>query len=204
MTPQKQEEMEAALKHFMLSDEDLEIKCYKILDNERLINTILYLSNEGGNIFELERLTRIFGVLKDVLNTNIDQNFLYNLGKILKCMTSKKFKGRTPQETITKYYIDKDKLLANLELIILELEKKQKLIDEENAKYKKKPSSGKGGSIKNLYKKNAKSESEILAERQSKCFNHVHGEFTSNMDPYQIYNTSCRWNRWRYCWSFYS
>ncbi|MCQ2819796.1 MAG: LamG domain-containing protein, partial [archaeon] len=187
---QKEEDMKANLKEFMLMDEDNEIKCYKVLDNERFLNTILYLANDGESTYEEKRICKIFAVLRDVLNTEIDQQFFHILCQILRCIHSKKYKGRTPQETITKYFIDKDKMFTNLERTILTLEQEQKLIDEENAKYKKKPAKkGKGGSIKSLYAKNSKTPKETMDEKQSKCFNHTHGQFTVNLDPYQTFGS---------------
>lgn len=181
----KEEVMKENMKLFM-TDDDNEIRCYKILDNQKFINTILYLANKGETRYELIRLTKIFYTLSDVLVTVINDEFLYNLCKILCCISSKKFPGRTKTETIIKYYIDKDKMFTNLEHMILLIEEEQRLIDEENAKYaKKKGTKKKGGSIKSLYAKGGSQKPESAG----KSFHHTHGQYQASLEKYQTFGS---------------
>ena len=170
----KEQEMKENLKLFM-ENEDNEIRCYKILDNQRFINTILHLANNGEEVYELGRLIKIFIVLRGILCVDIPYEFMRDLCRILNCII-KHENEKSKFGKIDKYYINKDIFFTNLESIILLNEEEQKLIDEENAKYAKKEK--KKGSIKGLYKKQPK---------QTKQIRHVQGQYSINLEEYKSF-----------------
>ena len=53
--------------HYFLQDEDNRILCNKIDMNSQLINTCFYLSNQGEDNLEIDRVLNIFQTLKEVL-----------------------------------------------------------------------------------------------------------------------------------------
>ena len=83
--------MKENMKIFM-TDDDNEIRSYKILDNQKFINTILHLANKGEPIFELNRLTKIFNVVGEILVTSFNEEFLLNLCNSIKNIQRKKTK----------------------------------------------------------------------------------------------------------------
>lgn len=117
----KEENMLRNMEMF-LSNEDNEIRCNKIQQNNSLINTIFFLANNGENNMEVERMGKIMGVLADILLVDIDQDFLYQLGKILNAVVS-------------KIYINTKDFFLNLENSLKKLEEIRVLKEQEDAKY---------------------------------------------------------------------
>ena len=143
----KFEKMVRLMERF-IQNEDYRIYCDKINQNGKFINTIFFLANKGEDNIEIDRVVKIFDVIKEILLFTVDYYFVQNLASILLALLDSK-EEKVEYVKIKTFFINLKKVLEKIEDMKLREE-------EENAKYASNKKKGKTN-IKSLYKSKMKS-----------------------------------------------
>jgi hypothetical protein len=127
----KYEKMIEEMNNF-LKNEDQRILCNKIDMNNKLIQTCLYLANQGEDNLEIDRVINIFNTLKEILLFELNEDFITKLSKILNSYLETNENNKTEKFMITS------KFFENLHKALDAFEMKEKNEEIENEKYEKK------------------------------------------------------------------
>ena len=130
-----------------IDNEDNRIFCEKINENGRFINTIFFLANRGEDNLEIERIVKIFEVIKEVLLFTVDYQFIKDLADILMALLESK--------EDKKEYVKVKTFFINLQTVLSTIQENRIREEEENAKYASNRKKGKPN-IKSLYKTKTK------------------------------------------------
>ena len=118
-----------------LSDIDNRILCNKIDINGKLINTCFFLANQGEENLEIDRVINIFDTLSEVLLFSVTKPFILELAKILYA-DMKEYEDDSKKK-IKEIYIKTRTFFINLKVSLDTLDKNEREVEEENAKYLK-------------------------------------------------------------------
>ena len=130
-----------------IQNEDYRIWCEKINQNGRFINTIFFLANRGEDNLEIERIVKIFEIIKEILLFTVDYYFIKSLASILLALLDSK-EDKVEYVKVKTFFI-------NLKYVLERIEDMKIKEEEENAKYVSNTKKGKTD-IKSLYKSKMK------------------------------------------------
>ena len=142
----KYEKMVRSMGKF-IQNEDYRIWCEKINQNGRFINTIFFLANRGEDNLEIERIVKIFEIIKEILLFTVDYYFIKSLASILLALLDSK-EDKVEYVKVKTFFI-------NLKYVLERIEDMKIKEEEENAKYVSNTKKGKTD-IKSLYKSKMK------------------------------------------------
>ena len=163
----KYEKMIEEMNNF-LKNEDQRILCNKIDMNNKLIQTCLYLANQGEDNLEIDRVINIFNTLKEILLFELNEDFITKLSKILNSYLE------TNENNKTEKFIITSKFFENLHKALDAFELKEKNEEIENEKYEKKnkknSKNNKNENLNYLLRRNYNEKNEPLSPDNTKGF----------------------------------
>ena len=130
------EKMIDNLNYFFYNNDDHRLLCNKIDTNSQLINTCIFLANDGNEMIRISRVVKMFDTLEEVLMFTVSEEFLIHLAGLLNALyTEKHIKGI---KTTKIHFLKIKKFFKNLQETLQKIDDDEKYRDEEEAKYMKK------------------------------------------------------------------
>ena len=145
----------------LLKDENQRIICNKIDMNKKLIQTCLFLANQGEDNLEIDRVINIFNTLKEILLFELTEEFIIKLSKILNSFL----------ESDGIKYLITHKFFENLNKSLNVFETQEKNEEIENEMYNtKKNKKNKDENLNYLLRRNYEEKNIPLIPEKTKGF----------------------------------